>query len=537
MRKITKLLLIIIFSQVLVITFFALGKEDLFLDEIFSYNLANGVFFFDASHLFSTKLTTEYWINAFAVSDNKVLDFSNVWANQALDVHPPFYYALLHIVGSLTPGEVSVLSGISLNLFFFVLTQIVVFLISKNLLKNDFETIMPMLFYGISLASLSTVLIVRMYMMLTFFVLLSVLLHIKLIDNHVDKPRWIWFAIFLTHVVGFLTNYYYLISAVAIALPLLIYWIFKKYFFKVVSYLFCSFISILICISIFPALLRHIFFGYRGKEAFVNLAEGDFFSKVNRFFEVFSNQVCINFYITLLIVICLIVIIRKFIYIQVVPQTGNLGSYKIIFSRKIYPEKRIVLEVDILFYRWLIVVLAVIVPFFVIAKIAPYVQARYVSPQFPLTVILGVGVFVYLLKTIKNKKVAVAIVSLFLAYFCFYSWDKNKIVWYGVGHTSFQKVIDSHPNTTCIGITNKKRWSRLITQGYRFSKCKQSYFFTNLETQLSIIPEDERRFIVLWIDSDLHKNRVQILKNIMTTFRLSGHRLLFNDYGNIYFLN
>lgn len=137
MKQKTSLIFLTILSiQVLVVTYFALGKQSLFLDETFSYNLANGLFFPSAKEFFNTKLTQEFWVNAFAVSPSEVWDFTNVWANQARDVHPPFYYALLHIICGLFPGKFSIMMGISLNLIFFSLAQVVLYAISRKILKT-----------------------------------------------------------------------------------------------------------------------------------------------------------------------------------------------------------------------------------------------------------------------------------------------------------------------------------------------------------------------------------------------------------------
>lgn len=49
-------------------------------------------------------------------------DFASVWWNQTQDVHPPFYYALLHTVCSLLPGTFSKWYAGMINMMFAIFT-------------------------------------------------------------------------------------------------------------------------------------------------------------------------------------------------------------------------------------------------------------------------------------------------------------------------------------------------------------------------------------------------------------------------------
>ena len=119
---------------------------------------------------------------------------------------------------------------------------------------------------------------------------------------------------------------------------------------------------------------------------------------------------------------------------------------------------------------------------------------------------------------------------------CFHSFDKSKIRWYGLGHTSFTRIISAKPQTICIGILDKESWTRMLFQGYHFSKCNQSYFFTDRKIDFDLIRTRNSSSVILWIDTHLGEKREVLLKNVKENLNLRKSRLLFNDYGNIYHL-
>lgn len=97
-KTICDLLIYIVFSILMV---FAIGnKENLYVDEVYSYGLANHT---EGSMMCVEEGYTYYpsntpWMNYMTVNPENRFDYRTVWANQKADVHPPLYYVILHTI-------------------------------------------------------------------------------------------------------------------------------------------------------------------------------------------------------------------------------------------------------------------------------------------------------------------------------------------------------------------------------------------------------------------------------------------------------
>ena len=296
----------------------------------------------------------------------------------------------------------------------------------------------------------------------------------------------------------------------------------------------------IICYLIFPDLLTHIFSGYRGTQAISNLTQSDFLSRFIKFFDVFAKQLSLNIFGLFLLVLLILKTLKRLISIKLIAPLVPHEYYRLILgyrNNRVKPTREFSIRFDNCFFYWFIVFTAFVLPFCTLVKIAPYIVPRYMAPQFPLCVLLLVGVFSYLLRRIRNEKMVLAFSFCLLVMMCVNSFDRNKITWYGTGYSSFNQLIADSPSTTCIGITDKKVWWRILTQGYRFSKCNQTYFFTDKEIDFGLIPKHESESVVVWIDTHLNKKEKSILEELQTRLSLRSKKRLFYDYGDVYLLN
>ena len=89
-------------------------------DELYTYYSTNktaGVFVEDRTWMEGEELRNE-----FVVLEGEEFRYSVVKMMQSWDVHPPFYYYLIHTVSSLSPGVFSKWQGIVVNLIAYVLS-------------------------------------------------------------------------------------------------------------------------------------------------------------------------------------------------------------------------------------------------------------------------------------------------------------------------------------------------------------------------------------------------------------------------------
>ena len=193
-----------------------------------------------------------------AIQKEDIFNYFSVYQNQARDVHPPFFYYLVHLTSTLFYNNFTKYIIFSINF-------IGVLLIIKKIVEslNHKELVIPtMILYGASIGCISTVMFQRMYMMVTFFSILYLYFIIKFIKNDFKIKDKFWFI--LTIILGFLTQYYFCIYIVLIFIILSIYLLLNKKYKKWFDFLKLHVISALIGIVIYPFCIEDIFFSYRG---------------------------------------------------------------------------------------------------------------------------------------------------------------------------------------------------------------------------------------------------------------------------------
>lgn len=161
------------------------------------------------------------------------------------------------------------MGGVGLNIAFSILITLLIYLITKELINNNIMSILLSIVWSISLGNITFVAFIRMYVMFTFFMLAITFLHIK----YISKKRNILFylGVFLLSILGTLTQYYFLIYLFFLCVVFSIHLLLKKNFKATFFYIITLSAAGITCIGIFPAMLHHIFGGYRGKESFQNI--------------------------------------------------------------------------------------------------------------------------------------------------------------------------------------------------------------------------------------------------------------------------
>lgn len=91
-----------------------------------------------------------------------------VWDNQAGDVHPPLYYAIIHTVCSMFAGKFSIWYAGVVNIFFAVLTLWTVRHLVNELTQSSEAVMWGTVFFVLSEGVLSGVSFFRMYIMAMF---------------------------------------------------------------------------------------------------------------------------------------------------------------------------------------------------------------------------------------------------------------------------------------------------------------------------------------------------------------------------------
>ncbi len=192
--------------------------------------------------------------------------YMQVYLNQAMDVHPCFYYILVHTVFSVFSGIYSDAFLFGINIVFLIMTCLVMYLMVKECMEDEGAAFLSVILFGFSQGFASCAVYFRMYAVLTFFVVMTLYLHLKLQNKQeVSIGKGSRIALGTTVLLGFNTHYYYILFLFPLFLLMCVR--LRKKGALCRSYIKCMIATGFISLIIWPFSIYHIFFGYRGTEA------------------------------------------------------------------------------------------------------------------------------------------------------------------------------------------------------------------------------------------------------------------------------
>ncbi len=263
------LLFVIIAVQLLNITCVINDKKKGFhSDEIFSFGLANS---FYQPFIMEDNVYTKVWdfenVNEWesadllreyvTVQDNERFRYDSVWYNQGNDRHPPLHYAVLHTMCSFFPNQFMIGFGYAINFICFAVTQIFVYLIGEKLLRSRAGALAMCLLWGFSSGAVDMTIFIRMYSMLTMWVVIFMYLHTRLsLSQEIPGKRMIAALVCIT-MLGALTQHVFLMIAFVTAVAFCIRYLVKKNIRGFLVYGFSVLGGTLLSVLIFPASITH----------------------------------------------------------------------------------------------------------------------------------------------------------------------------------------------------------------------------------------------------------------------------------------
>lgn len=225
---------IMVFSVILMI-YYGNHKEYLYYDEVLSYITANSPTGLSYGFQPNTWYQGYDFVKLLTVQEGHRFDYAMVWANQASDTHPPLYHTLLHTICSFFPGTFSKWFALSINIVSLLIIEIIVYKIAVLIFKkNKWLPFISVMAYACSIAVITQMMFLRMYMVQQIFTSLALLLHIRIMKEKI-KNKSFFITLFIITVLGTLTQYYYLLFAFFLAIYFaLIHFtgdILKKYYY------------------------------------------------------------------------------------------------------------------------------------------------------------------------------------------------------------------------------------------------------------------------------------------------------------------
>lgn len=166
-------------------------------DGIFTYTLSNNPY----EHLFISSAiehfpNTNGWMDAdilreqYVTTENNRFNYGMTYYHQLSDVHPIFYYYLVHTVCSLFPEQFSGMFALSINIAFMMGIDILLWFIGKKYIKG--HSLVLLIYTTLTAWIFSLVMYPRMYVMLSFFCLLYLYLHLQMVEKSMWTKADLW---------------------------------------------------------------------------------------------------------------------------------------------------------------------------------------------------------------------------------------------------------------------------------------------------------------------------------------------------------
>ncbi len=380
-------LLLLCLLQLCFLWHFGRQKSFLMCDELFTYTSSNNAQIQAFDMPLNEWLDGDWYLSQGAAMEGHTFEYTIPYRNQAADVHPPFYYFLMHTLSSFVPGKIVFGLGVGLNIIFMLGCTVLLYLLTKEIFQNKGIGILVAGLFGFTYGACNMVLFIRMYTVAAFLILSHIYVYLRFLEEKKLTFKT-WLALGLTLILGVLTHYYFILLAFFPAIWYFVkFWIEKRFreecYFHVTIEL-CA----VICLAVFPAMWNHIFNDYRGEGARKSLMElngyGGQLKTMLRFLDLQLFGGCL----------LLLVVLAGLLF------AVYLGKYKS------FPWKELGKLYPILFMTSGY--------FALVTKIAPYATDRYLMPIYPFVFLIAAGGVCWLLgKLIPLRLAATAGILLF----------------------------------------------------------------------------------------------------------------------------
>ena len=486
-NKYTIILVVLIILQIANLIFWGGKKEGYHIDEIFSYGLSNAYYdpfpYYQDEGYFMEWHDVGYFTDYVMVSEEHKFAYDSVWYNQAEDVHPPLFYALLHTVCSFFPENFSNWYAISINIVFSVLNIILLYRIACFVFKEKKEwALLVCAAYGFSAGCVSNAVYIRMYVMVTFFVLLFTLLHAYVYEK--EKYKLYFPLIAMTTMFGTLTHYYFYVFAFFVSAFFCLHLLFGKKWKVLCGYVISMFGGIGASILVFPSALEHVFSGYRGTEAVDNLANGNLLGKISEYVTYVNLELLGGYlrYIVLAIVVAVVgFVIRNCISFKKIKDEGIAVEYHLQGRLKLTKAE----YVNVSFF------IAAIAYAILVASMSSISANRYIFPAYPLIVLYLTWFAFFLVRCfISKKRYILAAVSILWALMLVAQYKNGYIDYLYKGYAATQETMAQYSDSDVLYVSQDAfpiyRDMMFVAKAERFIPIRTS----ELRSSLQEIVED-----------------------------------------------
>ena len=395
-----------------------------------------------------TWISREQFQDYIYVDNRDDFNYLSVYFNVKDDNHPPVHFMLLHTMSSLFRGTLQPFMGCAINMLAVAITMGLLMKLGY-LLAEAFGMekqgrllgILSALLYGVSTGALASVLLIRMYCVMTCLCVALFYCHLKKWQQkefeHKNK------GLITVTVLGFLTQYFFLFYCLVLAaVTALLLWC-QKRTEELWIYIRSMVCAAIIGLVIFPFAILDVFSSERGVEALGNLSQGlsGYGTRLASFWNILRERTFDGELFLLLVVL----ILCFFWYY------GKANKCKPINWKEELSE----------WGRWmhgkLSYILLLIIPlvgyFLLAARMSPYLVDRYIMALFPFVTLSGtvlvVGIAGYIEKRTGEKKILAVVCVILVALQLFGLLEYDGTYLYR-GYEAQEQVAEEYADTPCI---------------------------------------------------------------------------------------
>ena len=450
-------------------------------------------------------ITREQFQNYLTTDGTDNFNYLSVYFNVKDDNHPPVHFMLLHTVSSIFKGEIHPIMGCIINILLSVGCAIVI--MKCGLLLDQYHItkegngakmgMMAAVFYGCSQASIATMLLIRMYGLLTFLCLLTFYIHMKKWFGNTFDRRNVG-LIFVT-ALGFWTQYFFLFYCISLSLMICIGLLKEKRKKELFVYIRTMIIAAIIGVGCFPFAISDVFSSSRGVEALNNLRGG-----ISAYAERLEN------FGGILLSRCFGDAVTGMLFLMIA-----IGTAVWMFIK--YKEHRMIL---VIYY------VPVIMYFLLAAKMSPMYVDRYLMASFPFVISWLIPVF--FVKPVRKRAARIFIAGCMVLYWCVlvFTYDGEYLY---KGYEQQVMKSEEYSDTACI----------CLYEGYGFYDNLME--FTNYEKTLLVTPNEllerkdvdsinELQDVVLVVKSEVSQ---QLLDEVLEKYDLDIVEVLIEEGAHL----
>ncbi|MBQ3789832.1 MAG: hypothetical protein II800_02745 [Lachnospiraceae bacterium] len=293
----------------LIMVFIISQKQNMHVDEVWSYVLANNPGEQSLKYLLPNGETIpsagDFFTRYMEVDPDHRFDYRTVWDNQTGDVHPPFYYAILHTICSLFPGRWSKWMAALINIF----AALGVLYFFRRLLSHFCDDPVIRTFLSISWILLAgflhTVTFFRMYVLPMLFVTAATASLAERSGREAPADPVIpgngriairrvtaWLPLWLCIFLGALTHYYCTLYMILLCTIWGIYYLCNRHFREMTALIITSVTAGFSAVFVFPGMIDHVLHSNHGVSAQAQLQErAGWFDRLAAFFRFLNDEV------------------------------------------------------------------------------------------------------------------------------------------------------------------------------------------------------------------------------------------------------